>query len=128
MGVFGIIWILAFHYIGDFLLQSREMAQNKSKSAKHLSEHVAIYSMIMTILFMLVSTNTIASDPLEWFSNVGKFLTITYLTHWVTDYITSRWTSRLWKKKEEWKFFAVIGFDQLIHISTLLLTYEYLLS
>jgi len=53
---------------------------------------------------------------------------ITFLTHWFTDLFTSRWTSKLWEKKDVHNFFVVIGLDQLIHATTLLITYNYLIQ
>jgi len=51
-----------------------------------------------------------------------------FLTHWLSDLFTSRWTSKLWEKKDVHNFFVVIGFDQLIHATTLLITYNYLIQ
>jgi hypothetical protein len=44
------------------------------------------------------------------------------ILHFCVDGITSRSTSKLWAKKEQHWFFVVIGFDQLIHYTILLLT------
>jgi len=52
---------------------------------------------------------------------------ITFITHWVTDYFTSKWTSRLWEEKQVHNFFVVIGLDQLIHATSLLITFNYLI-
>jgi hypothetical protein len=53
---------------------------------------------------------------------------ITFITHGVTDYFTSKWTSRLWEEKKVHDFFVVIGLDQLIHATTLLITFNYLIE
>lgn len=42
--------------------------------------------------------------------------------HFGTDFFTSRWTSALYAKQDWHNFFAVVGFDQLIHQATLALT------
>ena len=122
--------ILAAHFVGDFLLQSNWMALNKSKKFEALAIHCMIYSSCFVF----------------W---GPKFFFITLLTHFLTDYLTSRWTSKLWfievlplrpehatsywtythvakvgNSKRHW-FFVVIGLDQLIHFATLALTLRY---
>ncbi len=99
-----IIWI---HFIADFVLQSSRVALNKSKSDKILLLHVSIYSI-----------------PFLYFGIV--YAIINGIAHFITDRITSRITAKLWKKKETHWFFVVIGLDQAIHLSTLLLTYVWL--
>ena len=131
MGVIGIIIILASHFVADFLCQSREMANKKSKSIRWLSEHVATYALVCTIVYTLLALPALLEQGkigIYYFQSIVYFLAITFVTHWITDFFMSKWTSRLYKSKEEWKFFSVIGFDQFIHTSTLLLTYEYMLA
>lgn len=96
-----IVWV---HFIADFLCQTDKMALNKSTSNKWLLAHTSVYSI--------------------WFLILGwKFALITFLTHTITDYITSRGTSYLWKKEKRHEFFCLIGLDQAIHITTLILTF-----
>jgi hypothetical protein len=102
-----LLMLLVMHWIADFVLQSHKMASNKSKSNYWLGLHCLVYG----ILFMIVI------NPL--------FGIITGLAHFVTDYFTSRLTSHLWEKKEVHNFFVVIGFDQLIHVTTLVFTFIY---
>ena len=119
--------LLAVHFVGDFLLQADWMAQGKSKNTRAgliaLTTHVLVYSLC----FM-------------W---LGFYFTaLTFVTHWATDFVTSRITSRLipfvpddtensielynmnWQdgRSNHW-FFVTIGFDQLLHYTTLALTY-----
>ena len=103
------IWLLLVHYVADFLLQNDWMAVNKSKHWGALTLHVAVYSLVFTLL-------------LGW-----QFGLITFVTHFVTDAITSRWTRSLYYPvfKRHW-FFCVIGLDQLIHAYTLSYTYYWL--
>jgi hypothetical protein len=97
------------HFVGDFLLQTRKMADNKSKSIKWLTIHAITYCLPFLILI-----NGGLSMNLMWF-----YIWL-FITHWCTDFITSKLTSYLWKEKQVKAFFTIIGFDQLIHTITLL--------
>jgi len=108
------------HFIGDFVLQSDWMALHKSKRNEVLTIHALVYSLCF----------------LAW---GWKFWLLTFYSHWLTDYVTSRVTSKLWFMKQPWPrsapelwetltqntrhwFFVVIGADQLIHMATLATT------
>lgn len=69
--------LLVAHFIGDFLLQSDWMATQKSKQNAVLTLHALVYSLCFF--------------PLGW-----KFWLLTFYSHWATDWVTSRLTSRLW--------------------------------
>lgn len=119
--------LLAAHFIGDFALQSNNMALRKSTSNEWLTKHVLTYSTCF----------------LPW--GLG-FASLTFVLHWIVDYFTSRCTSKLWfikldepdlggygidhyrwatvyKYRRHW-FFIMIGVDQLIHFICLALTYK----
>ena len=105
-------YILAFiiiHWIGDFVLQSHWMATNKNSNNWALSAHVTIYTL--TLWFFL----TILSRYAQYAALVAL---LNGLAHWVTDYYTSRWSSKLWKQNDIHNFFVVIGLDQMIHYLT----------
>lgn len=109
-----VIAILVCHFIGDFILQSDDMAINKSTSNGWLTKHVVMYCFPLTIFYMvLLSTNAIT--PLAYI----LVLTLNFIFHWSTDYVTSRVASKFYKDGERGKFFKTIGFDQLIHGVTL---------
>lgn len=135
--------LLTLHFVGDFLLQSDWMALNKSKSWDALLMHALVYVVPFTVWFMLTNDSPAAV----------KFLAVTLVAHFLTDAVTSRWTSRLWfiettmagsmtrypndestramtyfvdvKPTRHW-FFVVIGLDQLLHAWQLGLTYWWL--
>lgn len=134
------LYVIATHFLADFVLQSHWMASNKSKRDDALALHVLIYSTVMTIgaAFLLPGAYEL------WF----VFYVVTFVTHFITDYYTSRITSRLGARallfikklelhpddgycKQEagaaWHwFFVVIGFDQLVHYATLAITLRFL--
>jgi membrane-bound metal-dependent hydrolase YbcI (DUF457 family) len=87
-------------------MQTDAMAKNKSTNSLWLLFHAWVYSV-----------------PFSFFGI--KFALLTLLFHFLTDYVTSRGTSYLWKKEKRHWFFTLIGFDQAIHLTTLLFTYQY---
>ena len=97
-----IIWI---HFIVDFALQSDKMAKLKSSSNYWLGVHILIYT-------------------LPWIFFGWWFALINGAAHFMTDYYTSRLTKKLYAKGETHWFFVVIGFDQAVHLSTLVITYQ----
>jgi membrane-bound metal-dependent hydrolase YbcI (DUF457 family) len=111
-----LVWI---HFISDFLLQSDKMATNKSTSNYWLAIHCLTYSILFFLFGILVAPTLMAGI---------MFGVVTLFLHFITDWFTSRGTSYLWKKQERHWFFSLIGFDQAIHITTLVLTFHYLIG
>ena len=105
--------LLAVHYVGDFILQTHWQASNKSKRLDALIKHVLIYTGVLFLASWLLFWDTAA---------VARFTLANGLLHFGTDYVTSRWTSRLYAKQDWHNFFVVIGLDQLIHQTTLAVT------
>lgn len=101
-----LIWV---HWLADFLLQSDEMAVNKSKSIFWLTVHVGIYTCCLVI-----------------FQNF-YFMFINGILHWITDFFTSKLSSYYYKKNDRHNFFVAVGFDQAIHLTTLIITGYYFL-
>lgn len=98
-----LIVILTVHWFADFHLQTDEMAKNKSRCNWCLASHVGIYALML-----------VPFGPVYALGNG--------LAHFAVDWVTSRWTSHLWAKGDRHNFFVVIGFDQLLHVSILVLT------
>jgi hypothetical protein len=103
-----LLFLIWTHFIADFIFQSDQMAINKSKSIKYLSLHVFIYS----VCFLYIG----------W-----KFALINFLAHWIIDFITSKINSKLYTNHRHW-FFTMIGFDQALHTTTLVLTYCWMIK
>ena len=121
-----ILILMLVHFVADFCLQTSEQAAGKSSSNQALAAHVFFYSVVMAIFY-------------GW-----QFGVITAAIHSITDWNTSRISSRLWtaveqdrlrvvpdpvKKAEDiHMFFVMIGFDQYLHLVQLVLTYLYLFN
>lgn len=95
-----LIWI---HFVADFVLQSDKVALKKSSNVKIMGLHVAIYSFAFVIF-----------GPFYCFVNAAF--------HMLVDGVSSKLTSYLWKRDQRHWFFVVIGLDQAIHMTCLILT------
>lgn len=104
VGITTILLILWTHWVSDFVLQSDTMAKNKSSSVKWLSAHVVVYSVPFLVIF-------------GW-----KYAVINGILHWIVDFFTSKATTYLWQKEQRHWFFVVVGLDQAIHATCLLMT------
>lgn len=121
--------ILFAHWFSDFVLQSHWMATNKSKNILALSSHVLVYTVSMGVT--LITIGILLSVTPIWASVIMAMMTpVTYvkwillngLLHFVTDFFTSKMTAVLWQKNDFHNFFVVVGLDQFIHYTCLILT------
>lgn len=101
-----VLAVIGTHFVGDFILQSDWMAANKSKRNSVLALHAGIYSACFL-----------------WLGPI--YAGLNFVGHFLTDWVTSRWTSRLYKAGKRHWFFVVIGLDQVAHYTALLLTLEF---
>lgn len=121
---YGLLWLLAVHFVADFVLQSDRVAQGKSKSIAVLGEHIAIYTICLLV----------GAIPLAFILGhhggvmMGLWVAINGAAHFATDYVTSRINAHLWATKQVHNFFVGVGADQLIHTLTLGLTMVWLLN
>ena len=104
-----LIIMFIMHWVGDFVFQTRKIADNKSKSIKYLTQHVFLYMCTFTPMVFAIGFGT----EFLW------FIFLLFSTHWITDFITSKFTRYFWRKKNIRAFFTTVGFDQLIHAVTL---------
>lgn len=117
MMIYGFLILLVTHWIADFVLQTHWQASNKSKNNYALARHVASYTLLLGIVSAYIFNNR----PGRWLLII-EFVILNGLLHFITDYFTSRASSKLYAKQDWHNFFVVIGFDQLIHQFTLALT------
>lgn len=118
--IFIVIILALIHWEADFSMQNHEMATNKSKSNYWLTLHVLTYTGV-TLLFWRFFVFDVYH--VYYFLDYVKFSAFIFSTHWVTDYITSRMTGKLYKEGKYHEFFALIGIDQVLHSIQLLTAY-----
>ena len=116
INIFVISWIMFIHFVFDFILQSDEDAKNKSKSNEHLWSHVSTYQVGICIAGLGIWHFDNSFQLFYWWI-------VNLIAHFVTDYFTSRGSSHFFQKQDTHNGFVVIGFDQYIHLITLLGTY-----
>ena len=101
VALLSLIWL---HFVADFILQSDYTAKNKSKSNRVLLKHVLIYGTPFLVVGL-------------------TYALINAALHFCIDWGTSRWTSHLYVKGHRHWFFVVIGLDQALHATCLMVTY-----
>lgn len=101
--------ILGLHWVADFVMQTDAVAKAKSSSNLALTKHILIYAAPFALLF-------------GW-----KYAVVNAAAHWVTDWASSRMTTKLYLAGDRHNFFVVIGLDQLAHAAVLLKTAEVML-
>jgi Protein of unknown function (DUF3307) len=106
--VYALLGLLATHWIADFLLQSRWMANNKSSNNYALGLHVLVYTIYLGLVTSFLFLHTSIYICL-------LFTIVNGLAHLLIDFCTSRITSYFYRKQDWYSFFAYIGLDQLIH-------------
>lgn len=109
--------IFLFHYISDFMFQSRMMGENKSSSLGWLLKHVIVYATILGLLSYPLFSGSL--DFLFW-------ILLNFSLHLMTDFITSKISTHFYLKKNLYGFWNTIGIDQTIHIVTLYYTFIWL--
>lgn len=110
-----ILIILFAHFVADFVMQTDQMAINKSKSNWWLAIHVGAYSLSMLILTAWLDA---------WSPQIIMWVATNGFLHFITDYFTSRMNSKLYQNNMRHWFFVGIGADQFIHYACLLLTFQ----
>ena len=115
-----LLFYLLLHWYADFICQTDKQAKGKSKNWSDLLQHTFNYSGIWFIVGLLYIIHT-PSVILFW--KVATFFIITFITHTITDYFTSRLNSKLWSEGKIHNFFVSVGFDQVLHYVQLFLTY-----
>lgn len=125
------LYIIFIHWIADFVFQSRQMGENKSKSNYWLTIHVLTYSCITITCWLLLMFIDGSHFTIKNYDLVNRFelsFIFIFVLHWITDYITSRITGKYAVEKRWYGFFTTIGFDQVLHYVQLFTVYNYILT
>lgn len=124
-----ILCVITNHNVADYMFQKGSWAETKFENDIALTKHVLLYVILWIPMTWLI-----------WFivydHKVWLFLPITFILHWVQDYVTSKWTHELAHKKNwgsdelprTWDFFVVLAYDQVIHYIQLFTTFYLLTS
>jgi hypothetical protein len=104
---------LLTHWFADFYLQSHEQAMNKWHSVKALTSHILVYSSIWYLVLMGAAVDT---------KLALLFTIITFASHFITDYFTSKVSHFYFDKKDYHNGFCVVGIDQIFHYLQLFYT------
>ena len=113
------LFILLIHFLADFALQTHDQSTNKSSSNKWLVYHVGVYS----IVWLFASYVYFGSWALA-----GIFTAVTFCSHFITDWATSRIGKPFWDKQDLHNGFVVVGFDQVLHYIQLYYTFQFVLE
>jgi uncharacterized protein DUF3307 len=109
---FGVL--LFAHWVGDFAVQTSNMAIHKSHSLKWLTYHCLAYTAAILLFGIFVI-------PMDY---LPAYIGLNFALHFVTDFFTSKWAAI--HKDVPRKFYPIIGLDQFIHVFTLYWTLDYL--
>lgn len=122
-----VIIIVIFHYLGDWVYQTRYMADNKSKNWRALTAHISVYSLFL--FYGAITWAALAELPVrEYFWIIVLWVIVNSVLHGITDNITSRITSHFYQKQNFKRFFDTIGFDGMIHYLTLWISAKLILG
>lgn len=96
--------LIACHLIGDYVLQSDEMAKLKLTAPAIRAAHVVRYHVPFLVAGIVTRTNP---------ARLAAFLILSGAAHFITD-------SKRWLPNDEWPPGTILN-DQAIHIATLAL-------
>lgn len=118
--IFEVLTILSIHWISDFIFQNEKWSKEKSNSIKSLLAHTLTYSLMWVVFISLFLLGGYLYDLPNFKIDVIKsifFVFITFITHTITDYFTSKVVSKKFKKQQYGSSipnlgaFSIIGFD-----------------
>lgn len=114
-----VLYVLAAHFVADFVLQTTDIGLRKSKEFEILMKHICFYHMGLSLLMW----------PMLGLVTAIRYATLNaFLLHLPTDFTSSKLSSKYYAEGRLYAFWKVIGLDQLAHYTGLFLTLPYFLS
>ena len=132
--ILGLCILFIAEYIGDFLLQSRKMALNKSKDGSYLREHLVRISLILSLAAVILKLSSFGAASIA----IICLIIPNAICHGIQDwYIWNGYKKIVAKKEkdierfvkerlyaEDKLFYDFIGLDRLLHILTMTILYS----
>jgi hypothetical protein len=147
-----LVYLFFLHFVADFLLQSREMGKNKSSNWTYLAGHLLIQFSVVVLgtvavigiekAMALSFINAAVHGVIDWHIWRGYKVLAHYrllkqaavdatnMPNWNIPYETRKgecYAKRL-KEFQYWEdhwFYATIGLDQFLHMTTLVVVAHY---
>lgn len=123
--------VLFTHFLADFVYQSREIATTKSSNNISLLKHVGTYTYVFIVQSVLDITLFSALRDNWKTASIDRhiaFIAINVVLHFVTDYFTSRASTKAYQAGDLHRFWCIIGFDQMLHATTLYYSWKGLMA
>ncbi len=120
--IYCLIWLLFVHVIADFVLQRHEISINKHNNLIYLCTHAFEYAMILLIgasLLVLIQPRHFVDIMI---SRLYVFVAVNAITHLMIDFCTSKLCHMFYAKQDLHNHYVVIGFDQFLHQSIIIIT------
>lgn len=123
-----VLWLMASHWVADFVFQTEHMALNKSTSNVALGKHVGAYTAVLGVLtvvpfFSMLGATSATENAASVMDTFAAFLLLNAALHFATDFVTSRAVKLEFANENKHNGFVIIGIDQLIHHTCILLTF-----
>lgn len=123
IAVWVVVVVLFGHWVADFVLQPHWMSLRKSTDWWVLLQHAYVITLGGVVVGLVV---VMVADHTRPPGYLGIWAVLNGAAHFAIDAVTSRITSKLWRKGETHNFFVVIGFDQFLHVAFAVATLSWL--
>lgn len=120
-----VILVLIFHYLANFVFQDKNMSTRRKTNYLNLTLHVLTYSFFWFLALYLATFGENLKEALY-------FSIITFIFHWLTDYLTGIFNKRLLKEAKissnYYGFYLGTNLTNLLHNIQLLITLKLLFN